>query len=105
MAYSITLSDEEYAALSAIAAERGQPIESLVHEALAERYTRHGGSDNSDMQADPLIASMLRAGHLRHAPNRIAESQAERAERERLAASVRQGKRASEMVIEDRGPR
>jgi hypothetical protein len=39
MSYQIALTDDEYHGLAAAAAERGQPIEALVHEALAERYS------------------------------------------------------------------
>jgi hypothetical protein len=102
MAYTITLTDDEYAALAAAAAKRGQPIEALVHEALAERYASAG---RAPTQADPLIAYMLRMGHISQAPTGAADTPAERAERERLAASIGPGKLASEMALDDRGPR
>ncbi len=103
MAYTITLTDEEYAALSAAAAERGQSVEALAHEALAERYAR--SDTGAAPQADPLIAYMLRMGHIRQAPTRMADTPAEQAERQRLAASAAPGKLASEMTLDDRGPR
>ena len=103
MAYTITLSDDEYAALAAAAAMRGLPIEELVHEALAARYA--SGTAHTPTPADPLIAYMLRVGHIRQAPTGEADTPAERAERERLAASARPGKLASEMALDDRGPR
>lgn len=103
MAYTITLSDEEYAALSAAAAERGTPIETLVHEALAERYAqRH--SERARQATDPLITFMIQTGHVLRAPTRITDTSAERAERERLVAAAGPGKRASDIVIDDRGP-
>jgi len=44
-------------------------------------------------------------GELLNLPTRQPWSQEERAERERLAQAFAGGKSASEMVIEDRGPR
>jgi hypothetical protein len=38
MPHRLTLTDAEYAALAADAATRGQPVESVLHELLAERY-------------------------------------------------------------------
>ena len=38
MAYHITLSEEDYAALVAASTQTGEPIEQLVHEAIAARY-------------------------------------------------------------------
>ncbi|HEY7976226.1 MAG TPA: hypothetical protein VID72_12840 [Ktedonobacterales bacterium] len=106
MAYTITLTDEEYAALAAVAAERGQPIEALVHEALAERYARRDAEGaTTPPQADPLVAYMLRIGHIRQASTGAADTPAERAERARLAASVAPGELASDMTLDDRGPR
>lgn len=39
MAYQITLSEEDYAILSAASVRSGEPIEQLVHEAIASRFT------------------------------------------------------------------
>ncbi|HEY8323061.1 MAG TPA: hypothetical protein VIG77_01120, partial [Ktedonobacterales bacterium] len=63
MSYQITLTDAEYAALSALAARRGQAIETLVHEALAERYQTPPAIAGAD--SDPLVVYMLSAGHIR----------------------------------------
>lgn len=38
MAYQITLTDDEYAALKVAAEQRRSTVEALVHEALAERF-------------------------------------------------------------------
>ena len=38
MAYQITLSEDDYAALAAASTQTGEPIEQLVHEAIAARY-------------------------------------------------------------------
>lgn len=104
MAHQITLSDEEYEALSVVAAQRGQPVETLVHEALAERYAvpRPAGDRR---RIDPLVAYMARQGHVRGIPTEDADTPEIRAARERLARSVMPGMSASDMVLEDRGPR
>jgi len=38
VAYHITLSEEDYAALVAASTQTGEPIEQLVREAIAARY-------------------------------------------------------------------
>lgn len=100
MAYQITLTDEEYTSLAAVAAERGQPVDALVHEIIADRlHTR------PQPPCDPLIREMLCAGHLAALPTHEPETPNMAAERERLARSIRPGQSAADMVIEDRGPR
>ena len=90
MAYQITLTDDEYAALSAAASQQGEPIAELVHKAIASQYT---------------TMPIQRSGVYSH-PTHRPDSPEERAEDERLAALVGSEKPwASEMVIEDRGPR
>jgi hypothetical protein len=101
VAYQITLTDEEYAALAAAAAEHGQPVEALVHEFIAA-HIRPRAPHQPD---DPLIRQMLRAGHLAALPTREPETPDVAAERERLARSIRPGQSVADMVIEDRGPR
>ncbi len=103
MTHQLTLTDDEYAALAADAARRGQPVEDVVRELLAARYPALAGQPQPS--SDPLIAYMLRMGHLRELPTGGQETPAEAAERERLARSVAPGQPASDMVIEDRGPR
>lgn len=105
MAYTITLSDDEYATLATAAARRGLPIEALVHEALAARFADGEAGAEASTPTDPLITYMLHEGHIHQAPTGVADTPAERAERERLAACARPGKLASEMTLEDRGPR
>ena len=91
MAMQITLSDEDYALLAAPAAFRGVPIETLVHEAIAERYAE---------SAPKKLKGVY------HYPTGTPLSDAMRAENERIAASLASATPwASDMVIEDRGPR
>lgn len=103
MAHQITLTDDEYEALAAAAAVRGQSIEALVRERLAERFP--AVRDSQSQTHDSLIAAMLAAGHLVSVPTRIPDTPEEAAERERLAQTITPGKLASDIVIEDRGPR
>jgi hypothetical protein len=90
MAYHITLSEEDYAALLAASTQTGEPIEQLVHEAIAARY-------ESPSSARPL-------GNYRY-PTGEPDSPEEEAEDDALATSIGPGKPLSEIVIEDRGPR
>ena len=93
MAYQITLSEEDYAALSAASARSGTPIEQLVHEAIAIRF------------ATPAPAPLMQIGSYQY-PTGIPISQEDRARNERIAQSIGSKKPwASDMVIEDRGPR
>ena len=91
MAMQITLSDEDYATLAAAAAQRGAPIETLMHEAISERF--------------PMPAPTKQKGSYRY-PNGKPLSPAMYAENERIANSLRSARPwVSDMVIEDRGPR
>lgn len=91
MAYQITLSEEDYAALSAASARTGEPIEQLVHEAIAQRY--------STSQPVKQIGTY-------QYPTGEPLTQEEWEEEERLAQELGSEKPwLSEMVIEDRGPR
>ena len=54
---------------------------------------------------DPLVAAMLAAGHLASLPSLVPDSPEEAAERERLAEPAAPGPLASDLVIQDRGPR
>lgn len=86
MAMQITLSDEDYATLAAAAAQRGAPIETLVHEAIAHLNTYPIGSYEY--------------------PTGEPDSPEEEAEEEAIAQRIGpQRPWLSEMVIEDRGPR
>ncbi|HLH61573.1 MAG TPA: hypothetical protein VKV20_07815 [Ktedonobacteraceae bacterium] len=105
MAYqmTVTLTDSEYAALSKEAAKSGKPIETLLHDMLAE----HIGSATSkhSITRDEIQAFLYRQGLIEHLPLNEPDTPETEAERERLAHLFSQGKPASEMVIEDRGPR
>jgi hypothetical protein len=90
VAYHITLSEEDYAALVAASTQTGEPIEQLVHEAIAARY-------ESPSPTWPT-------GNYRY-PTGEPITDEEEEEMERLAQEIGPGKPLSEIIIEDRGPR
>lgn len=91
MAHQVTLSDEDYAALKAVSARTGSSVEQLVHQALA-------GSLPAS-QPPKQIGSYTYPTGEPPTPEELAEVEA-------LAQEIGSEKPwASEMVIEDRGPR
>ncbi|HUY79402.1 MAG TPA: hypothetical protein VMV29_21710 [Ktedonobacterales bacterium] len=92
MAYQITLTDDEYAALSAAASQQGEPIAELVHKAIASQYT---------------MSSAIRPQQGTYSiPTGKPISPSLKAEMEQLAERIGNEKPwLSDMVIEDRGPR
>lgn len=90
MAYQITLSDEDYAALQAASQRTGAPVEALLHAAIAKALNG---------QQQQTIGSY-------QYPTDELDTPEEEAEDEGLAQSIVPGSPTlSEMVIEDRGPR
>ena len=91
MAYHIALSEEDYATLRAASTQSGEPIETLVHEAIVARFT--------SAQSRHQIGSYVY-------PTGELDTPEDDAEDERLAASVGPEKPwLSDIVMEDRGPR
>jgi hypothetical protein len=91
VAYQITLSEDDYAALVAASTQTGEPIEQLVHKAIAARYE------------SPYPSRQI--GNYRY-PTGEPFTEEEEEEMERLAQEIGpQHPTASEIVIEDRGPR
>lgn len=102
MAYQITLTDEEYVALKAVAEQRGASVDTLVHEVLAREYE----ATSATQSALSLAEVLYRAGHLRELATGEADTEEEEAELEEIARRIGPEKPwLSEMVIEDRGPR
>ncbi|WIG59150.1 MAG: hypothetical protein OJF49_001897 [Ktedonobacterales bacterium] len=101
---NITLTDEEYAELAAEAGRAGKPVESVAHDMLAQRL-RTSAPGQQGMTARAFLERQYRDGKVLNLPVAQQSTSAEEAERERLAQIFAQGKPASEMVIEDRGPR
>lgn len=106
MAYkmTVTLTEAEYAALSREAAKSGKPIESLLHEVLTQ-HIRPSDSVTQPLTSRELREYLYREGIIEHMPTGEPDTPEVRAERQRLAQLFGRGKPASEMVIEDRGPR
>ncbi len=106
MAYqmTITLTDAEYRALSIEAAKNGKPLESLLHELLVQHIKPSVLSARS-LTNRQIQEYLYREGVIEDIPTNESETIEEEAEREHLAHLFGQGKLASEMVIEDRGPR
>ena len=101
---SVTLSDEEYAALARQAAESGDSVEALAHEMLTQRL--HVVSlPSHPMTSREFTELQYREGKVVAVPERKPLAADEVAERERRALLLSGGIPASEMLIEDRGPR
>lgn len=83
------LSEDDYAALRKVSAQRGEPIERLVHEAIAAHYA-------AGAPAKQIGSYQYPTGEM--------DTPEEEAEDKHLALSVGPGKPLSEIVIEDRGP-
>ena len=87
MAYQITLSDEDYATLVTAAAQRGLPINILVHTAIANTYPSIGSYDYFSQSGAP------------DTPEEVSED-------EELATLFGTQKPwLSDMLLKDRGPR
>ena len=102
MSYSITLTDEEYAVLSAVAAKSGKTVDELAHEVLAQHMPAAAKPGMTDRE---FAEHLLRKGLILRIPDRQPDTPEEAAERQRLVNSLKPGKPLSEIIIEDRGPR
>lgn len=101
MAYQITLTDDEYAALSAAAARTGKSVDELAHAAIRRQYTKPA-TERTD---DALAVYMQSQGHLASLASGKGDSPEEEAELEELLRQVGEGLSLSDIVIDDRGPR
>ena len=106
MAYQmiVTLTDAEYVALSAEAEKSGKSLESLLHELLTQ-HIQPPVSEARRLSSREIQEYLYLEGVIEHIPTGQSDAPQEEAERKRLAQLFGQGKLASEMVIEDRGPR
>ncbi len=105
MAYqmTITLSDQEYAALKSEAAKSGKRPEMVLHEIMAQRLQPPSPTTHP-LTGREFMEQQYHEGKVLNIPTRRSLTQEERAERERLGQVFAGGKPLSEMVIEDRGP-
>jgi len=101
---TVSFSDDEYAQLMAEATRHDQPIESLAHDLIAQRLPQ-ATSVEVPSDHESLAALLYRTGKVLNLPRRAPLSPEELAARESLAARLAGGALASDMVIEDRGPR
>ena len=101
MAYQITLSDQEYAALAKAAAKSGTEPEQLLHDMIQRLQT--SSQRKQPLTAHEIAEKQYHEGKISHIPTRQPLTPAEREARERRAQRFAGGKPASEMVIEDRG--
>ncbi len=104
MAYemTVTLTDQEYAALAAEAAKNGKKPEALLHDMV--QSLEKGSQEKHPLTEQEFVEKLYREGEVLNIPTREPLTPEEQAERERLAQVFAGGKPASEMVIEDRGP-
>jgi len=105
MAYqmTLTLTDEEYAALKAEAAKNGVRPEMLLHDFMKQGLQSSLPAKRS-MTQEEFEEKRYREGVIENIPTREPLTPEEQAERERLGRLFAGGKPMSEMVIEDRGP-
>jgi hypothetical protein len=102
MAYQITLSDKEYAALTAAAAQSGTEPEQLLHDMILRLQTP--SQRKRPLTAREIAEKQYYERKISHIPTRQPLTLEEREARERRARRFAGGKPASQMVIEDRGP-
>jgi hypothetical protein len=103
---TLTLSDDEYQAVTAAAAEAGEPIETLLHEAVARRFVPRPAPEalSEPISEDEVEAYLYRIGFTANLPTHEPPTPDEEAEEEELVELLSKGKSLSEMIIEDRGP-
>ena len=100
---TVTLTDQEYAALASEAEKSGKQAEALLHEILIQRLEPSLAAKRQ-LTGRELEEILYREGLIENIPTRQPLTPEEQAERERLGQVFSGGKPMSEMVIEDRGP-
>ena len=100
----ITLTDEEYAELATQAAQRGKPVESVARDLLSQSLGAPSTIPQS-LSSSQFTQQQYQEGKILNLPTRAPLTAEKAMERERRAHLLSGGTRASEMVIEDRGPR
>lgn len=105
MAYqmTVTLTDQEYAALAAEAAKIGKRPETLLNERIIQLF-QPTLPTKRPLTEQEFTEKLYREGKIANVATQRPLTQEEQAERERLIQTFAGGKPASEMVIEDRGP-
>lgn len=105
MAYQITvtLSDQEYAALKAEAAKSGKHPEILLHEIMVQRL-QPSSPTKHPLTGHEFMEQQYHEGKILNLPARQGLSQKQQAELERLGHLFADSIPLSDIVIEDRGP-
>jgi hypothetical protein len=102
----LTLSDQEYAALAAEAERTGQPVEAVLHAAIAPLLPAPNQPETSPAMTErEFVEYLYRKGVIMNIATGESDSPEEEAEIERIAQKMAGSQPLSEMVIEDRGPR
>lgn len=101
---TLTLSEEEYAAVAAAVKDSGRSAEELVREAVAQRFPTSVEPPAQQVSLRELEEYLYRIGFISNLPTHEEDTPEEEEEAERLAKRFGQGKSLSEMIIEDRGP-
>jgi len=101
---TVTLTDDEYMRLMAEATRNDQPVESLAHDMIAQTLVQTA-THQATTRNHSFVERLYHAGKVLNLPSKLPLTAHELAERERLAALLASGLLASDMIIEDRGPR
>jgi hypothetical protein len=105
MAYqmTVTLTDQEYAALTEEANKRGTQPEEVLHEIMVQ-HLASATPAKRPLTGREFMEKLYREGKILNLPKPQPLTPKEQAERERIAQVFAGGKPMSEMIIEDRGP-
>ena len=101
---TLTLAEQEYAALQAMAVACRQPPEMLLHDMIVQQLQNELSPTNRSMTAQEFMEQQYREGKTLNIPMRRRLTQEEEAEIERLGRLFVDEKPLSDIVIEDRGP-
>ena len=99
---TLTLTEQEYAALAEKAAKKGKKPETLLYEMMREIL--QASLPKHSISGRDFMEKLFLEGEIDNLPTREPLSLEEQAVRERLERLYSGGKPMSEMVIEDRGP-
>jgi hypothetical protein len=98
---TITLSDQEYATLSAEAARNGIPLDALLYKAIVP----HMKDERSIQSRESSLKALYQRGIIMNIATREPLTAEEDSTLQQLAPKLGVGQPLSEIVIEDRGPR
>src|SRR6266566_10176585 len=103
MAYqmTVTLTDQEYAALTEEANKRGTQPEEVLHEIMVQHLSSATPAKRP-LTDQEFMEKLYREGKILNLPEPRPLTPEEQAERERIAQIFAGGKPMSEMIIEDR---